>query len=369
MSLRDLYIDYPQAAYLLIFVPILLFFIWRLIKYRQSVIKTYASPNHLSELLNPRSQILTFIKYCCLIFAWILACLALMGPKGNLQYVNISEEATSNSANHLEARPQEVIFLVDTSASMQVSDASNGETRLQEAKETIDTIVELLNGQTISLFAFTSQLTELVPPTLDYIFTRLIAKDLHINEGNVGGTNIEEAFKVLNHKLFSTPSSKYYYIVLLSDGGDSRVEALKGEEKIIAISKIIEQLPNPEQFHLRIFSVGLGSEKGGDIPNMIVDRKPVHSRLESTLLKEIAQKGNGQYYPANDLSTWDLATFIVNQINKEAIIDKNSNYNRTVTPVKSENMIYDLYYQIPLGLVLLLLLMIRVLPDTWKSSL
>jgi Ca-activated chloride channel family protein len=345
--MRDLYFNFPQAMYLLFFVPILILLIWSLARYRQFIANSYTR----SSLIAPRSSQL--IKNSALVLAWMFGCLALMDPRGNLTYFSDQK----NASTLLEMPAHEIIFLIDTSSSMAVSDTMQGNSRLKQAKQITEEMIEQLEGQDVSVYTFTSQLIPLVPATLDYLFARLMVEEIRLNEGDVGGTNFAQVLQSLKQK-FSV-SSKLYTFILLSDGGDNQIELLPQKEQQAAIDKAIASLPNSP-----ILTIGIGSEKGENIPNVTFQGKPVLSKLENALLQKIAQASGGKYYNANQYSTWEITQQLIKEIHMAEALTT----DRSVKPLKEQIVLYDLYYQIPLLLALLLLLIYRILPDTMKKG-
>jgi Ca-activated chloride channel family protein len=365
MSGRDILFNLPQAGYLLLFLLPLLYGQFSLQRYRQSKRQSFAPAQLLSRLLIPRSSSLTYTKVMGWALIWSLVCLALMEPFGNLRY-STSGIPSTTTPTHLQPRyiPHEVIFLVDTSASMGVPDSPEGETRLEEAKVIMEDVVRQLRGQTVSLYAFTSELSSIVPATVDYLFLRLSIKDLHIDEGEVGGTRFAPVLKSLKEQAFPQPSSKRYTIIMLTDGGDTQLETLKGEAQEKERKAILTAIPNPQQLHLRLFTVGLGSLKPQPIPNVTFQGKPVLSKLEPDILKQLATQERGQYYMAQEWTSWDLAQALISKMGEDELIEQQgAQLERQVAAVKQEDIITDLYYQIPLGLAILFYLINFLLPD------
>lgn len=358
---RDLYFDNPKFAYLLLLLFLILYLMRSLTLYRKRQLELYASPPHWPLLIYPRSRRLTTAKNILWALVWVCGCFALMGPKGNLHYRSVEEAAVSAIPKRI---PHDVIFVVDTSGSMGVADLPNGETRLNKAKELMREILNLLDGQNVSVYALTSELISLVPSTTDYLFTRLVIDQLHLNEGDIGGTNFTKSLETLKNKLFSTPSSKLRTIILLSDGGDNQVEQLEGEAKLQAIKKIASMIPNPEEHHLRLFTIGIGSENGGVVPNVTFNKKPVTSKLQADLLKELANVERGQYLEAENKNTGELLNLLFTKINQEPRYEENLSLNREVMTAKASDILYDLYFQLPLGLAFVFLILSTRLPDT-----
>lgn len=363
---RDLYFDNPKFAYLLLLLVLLIFLMRSLALYRQRQLELYAAPQHWNKLVYPRSRVLTYAKNISWAIVWVCACFALMGPKGNLHYLSVEEAAISTVPKRI---PHDVIFVVDTSGSMGTTDLPNGQSRLTKAKELMREILNQLDGQNVSLFSLTSELVPLVPSTTDYLFTRLVIDQLHLNESDIGGTNFTTSLEMLRDKIFSTPTSKLRTVILLSDGGDNQVEQLEGQAKLQAIQKIAATIPNPEQQHLRLYTIGIGSKSGGIVPNATFHNKPVTSKLQTELLKELAKDERGHYLETEDKNTGELLYLLMSKLNQDPRYEEHLSFNREVLTAKASDILYDLYYQIPLGLAFLFLLLAYRLPDTTPKQL
>jgi Ca-activated chloride channel family protein len=362
---RDLYFYFPQAIYLLLFLLPLFVGYFALKHYRQRQLHAYASLSVLAYLLTPRSSRLSKLKLIGWMIIWTTACLALMGPFGNIRYLSLNSETPAEHVN-MHATPHEVIFLVDTSASMGVPDGPEKETRLEEAKAFMEDIVRQLRGQTVSLYAFTSELSAVVPATLDYLFVRLALKELHIDEGDVGGTRFAPVLTALRQQAFPEPSLKRYTVILFSDGGDTQLATLKGEARNQEKQAILTAIPHPDQLHLRLFTIGLGALQPQVIPHVTFEGKPVSSQLEPAILEELAAKERGVYYMAQKWTSWNLAQELITQMGQDPPIE-HGELERRVAPIKQEDVLVDLYYQIPLSLALLFYFFNLLLPDVRRS--
>ncbi len=300
-----------------------------------------------------------------------MLCAALMDPLGNLHYLSTAGQPPSSQLHDFSRRylPLEVVFLVDTSASMGVRDARQGASRLDQSKDIMEDTAALLKGELVSLYSFTSALSPLVPSTYDYLFTRLIIKSLTLNHGDVAGTGFETALKELKAKIFFAPVQKMYSLIILSDGGDEAIEKASGSAREEAVKKIIGILPDPAKFHFRTFTIGIGKEKPSLVPNVSFEGKPVYSKLEPEILKQLAAHSNGSYYAAEDWSSYSLAEELNRKILEEdgRQTEPVQSLERKVLAPKEEDVLYDLYYQIPLGLALVLLSAYLLIPEVRRS--
>lgn len=360
---NDILFYLPQIGFLILLGIPLLYAQFSLNRYRQRQQHSYASSHLLSRLIIPRSFGVFSTKAIGWALIWAFACLALMQPFGNIRYSPLTTPSSPHSVAHRQSPLHEVIFLVDHSPSMRVPDGLDGETRLEEAKNIMEDVIRQMRGQTVSLYAFAAELKTIVPPTLDYIFARLAIKDLSINREDKGGTRLAVVLESLKERAFPQPSSKHYTVILLTDGGDTQLEELKGVAREEKKKEILAAIPNPQQFHLHLLTIGIGSLKPQPIPNVSFNGQPVSSKLEPGILKELAAQGRGVYYMAQEWSSWNLARELTMRMKENDVADRQSSTERQVMAVHREDVIVDLYYQIPLGLALLFYCFNILLPD------
>jgi Ca-activated chloride channel homolog len=369
MAGHDILFYFPQLAILFLFlIPLLLGqrFLWN---HRQRQIRHYTDSSLLPQLLFARSNQFYLAKTIGWSLIWLFGCLALMGPFGNTRYPFASQQPIPTSSA-LKYRPHEVLFLVDTSASMGVLDGEGGQSRLDEAKEIIEDIIQQLKGQTVSLYAFTSELDPLVPATSDYLFTRLITRSLQINGNGVAGTNFVSVLKSLQERVFNVSSSKMYTLVLFSDGGDNAWEAATEQAKQTIKQEILDALPNPQQFFIQFFAVGMGDLNPQVIPRVSLNGQPVKSALNSVLLKAMAQQLNGTYDQASQWTAWNLSNEIVERMGQDPLMTEEEikSKERQFSTVQQNEMLSDLYFQIPLGIAILFYLLNLLLPDVERHA-
>lgn len=368
MTLHDIHYTLPQAAYLLLAIFVLSALFWRLFQYRKKMLANFTDTATLKKLLIPRSRRNFWIKVSMLCLAWALAVLALMQPTGYGYYTEQMRSGMARrSSNAFVSAPHLVIFLVDASASMTVADSHHGTKRIDFAKEIADSIVSRLNGESAALYAFTSEATQLSPQTFDYLFVRLMIKQLQINEGGISGTSIAEALKKMHEEYFSTSTPLLKTLILLTDGGDTKLETMQGQARENEINAMVNQLGNPETNHLRVFTIGMGTRKGETVPGITFEGKPVVSSLQEDLLNKLSQAGRGHYFLGNDYSAAELSASVIARM-REGVPNAAKKAGEDLARVK-EDLIHDLFYQFPLGLAIVLLAFAFFLPDTKKRTL
>lgn len=360
MSFKDIYYTFPEASYLIVGVFLFPALFWYLAAYRIQKRNEYGAGSILERILLPRSPVLFWIKVSCLSLAWLFTTFALMQP---ISYGSYPEEISKRRISQGHRRtPQEVILLIDASKSMNVADARDGKTRLEFAKEIGDALLSRLDGQMVALYAFTTGVIPLSPLTTDYLFVRLMLRHLEIDEGGAGGTDLFSALKDMQKEYFK-PSQIRKSVVWITDGEDTHLMGLDQENRNKKVAEMLDLFKDAASAHLHVFTVGMGTKSGGTVPGVTFENKPVVSALNEALLNNIGQQGRGRYYYANDFSPIELASDLLTAIqqNAEAVV--------TETKASSEdNLIHQRYYQIPLGIAILLLACVLCLPDVWQKK-
>jgi Ca-activated chloride channel family protein len=269
----------------------------------------------------------------------------------------------SKKVTGIKRQPHEVIFLVDVSASMAVKDMRSSQARLDFAKDLLQDMTNRLDGQTAALEAFTSDVNALSPLTTSYVFLYTMAKQLKINEGGIPGTNILKALKTIRERYFSSPTDIKKTLVLITDGQDTEVE-FGGSEKQKITDEIISLVADAEKNHLSVITVGMGTPQGSVVPNLTYEGKPVVSALNEKLLQELSRRGKGKYYFANAYAAINLGQEIVKEIKR----GEASSQTISTSTDEQDNLVHRRYFQIPLGIAILLLLGTLLAPDTLQKQ-
>ncbi|MBA3237393.1 MAG: VWA domain-containing protein [Parachlamydiaceae bacterium] len=371
----DLHYQWPSAAYLILLVlPALLCF-WALFVYRQKI-------SFVKDMILKRSSAVFWIKSAIFLCAIIFCVIALMQPVGNGHYPEgvVPKKAPLHVEDlpfQLKRKGHDVIFLIDASASMQVPDTRLQKSRLDYAKIIADEIIATLSGETISLYAFTSDISQLAPLTLDYLFTRLMIKEIQVNEGGIPGTDIANLLQKMRINFFpedATPaeSSRLKTFILLSDGEDTALEFFPEAMKTKGLHDLAKYLESAAQNHVRFYTIGMGSVSGGVIPNITDQGNPVISNLNADLLKLLANTGRGSYYESNLYTPAQLVKDLLSDMAKDPPY-----YEEKLEAVNSallqalfgENtLLYDRYFQIPLALAIICLVFTLLFPNSLKES-
>lgn len=356
---RDLNFSNPQAAYLMLAAFGLILLFQYAFYMRKKAAAQIAPPVLLAKIAFIRSKKETLNRSLAFFLAWILACLALMGPQGNAHYSSSVEGLSQAAAK------QNILFLIDTSESMAVKDTRTKETRLSLAKEITDQIAKRLIGYNLMLISLTTEAYPVVPLTLDNLYFRLVLKQLSFNEGEAPqGTDFLKIFSNLKNVYDANPLNYRQTLLVFSDGEDLKLEELPADMRQRRINDIASFV-SPKNFpNLRVFTIGMGSETGGEVPDVLFQGKKVNSRMDKELLKAISSAGGGEFYQANNYNSEELANLIVNEIKDR---EKRLQSEAGQGAEEGTSLVYDKYFQIPLLLSLIALVMAFFYPFR-KSS-
>jgi Ca-activated chloride channel family protein len=186
----------------------------------------------------------------------------------------------------LKRQGVDILFLLDTSISMDASDISPS--RLEKAKYEVSRLIDGLQGDRVGMIVFAGTAHLHFPLTSDYAAARLFLYAIDTRLIQVQGTVIAEALD-LAIETVDQESKKYKTLVILSDGEDHDGRALELAQKAANTGIIIH-------------TVGIGSRSGAPIPlarskdyKKDSEGKVVTSILNETMLEKLAHVGNGTY--------------------------------------------------------------------------
>ncbi len=250
----------------------------------------------------------------------------------------------------LERSGIDLLLVVDTSKSMDADDVKP--TRLERAKLAIRDLVDRFPGDRIGLVGFAGDAFVQSPMTLDHgaLLESLDALDTSVIAR--GGTNIGRGIDVAAEALATEPG-RQKVMVLLTDGEDLEGQGL-AEAKHAASAGIT------------IDTVGVGTLAGEWVPARDArgatiglvhdeDGEPVRSHLDEAGLRAIAEATHGSYRPLG-LDGRGLDRLYDESLAKLTRWEVSSRTDR----------VYSEWFQAPLGLALLGLVLDALLARRWR---
>ena len=227
----------------------------------------------LRARLMPKGADLWGVQAWCVIAGLFLSLFAAARP----QWGRATEKYVERSRN--------VVVAIDVSRSMLAEDVRPN--RLERTKADVADLIDSLEGDRCALVAFRRTGVVVCPLTTDRGFLRSTLEQLGPDSAPRGETDLGSAIRASLDAL-DPAADDHNAIILLSDGGDLRGEALANA----ALAK---------KRGIPIFTVGIGD--GATVPAldgrgpMKHNGEVVKVKLEEDALKAIAAASNGRYVP------------------------------------------------------------------------
>lgn len=186
----------------------------------------------------------------------------------------------------------EVMFLLDVSRSMLAEDVSPN--RLDRAKQQIKDMVDEMAGDRVGLVVFAGETRQSVPLTNHYEDFKQTLDAVGSHSVRRGGSFLGDAIRAATAG-FINKTNDHKAIVVFTDGEDQESKPVEAAKAAFTKNGI------------RIFTVGLGDmDQGARIPEteqggqefIEYQGQPVWSKMNGTILSQIATDTNGAYIPA-----------------------------------------------------------------------
>ncbi len=237
-----------------------------------------------------------FIKVLLRTVYFTLFIIALLGP------------SFGGSKKEVKSIGKDIMICVDLSKSMDAFDIQP--TRLEKIKHEMKKLVDAFNSDRIGVIIFGSEAFMQCPLTFDQNALNLFIETMNTGLVPVAGTDFGPPLRMALSKLEDESESngqpKSKIIILISDGEDF------GEET----NEIARDI---EQKDIKLFTLGVGTERGGNIyaGNGVKkdrDGRAVVTKLNSSSLRSLANKTDGQYFEINE--TRNDVSRLINTISK-----------------------------------------------------
>lgn len=290
------------AALLILLIPLFVLLYYALQKRRQKVVAQYMD---LPQMMPERQRRFFWPKALFLIIAYFFGVIALMQPEVRAPLSPFSKEEVN-----------EVAFVLDVSQSMGVQDvevdkSSPKVARLDRAKEMMSQIIQSIGGVNISLYIFQGDAEELVPSTLDYVYTQLSLKNLTTGATTISGTNLTVMLEKLQERILDAPLRKRVHVVLFTDGEDTSLFDLQPSEKREKEQYQVELLSAFHQASIGWSIIGVGTVEGGVVPGL----ENVTSHLVPETLKMFQEATKGRLYLSKDTALVDVVDGVAADLN------------------------------------------------------
>ena len=274
-------------------------FFWTAL-WRRKTKRLYASAELLKRLSPDQSRFKAVLKLVVLAMAVVCFCIALVNPKVGTKLETVKREGV------------DIVFAIDVSKSMLAEDVAPS--RLEKAQQLTAQIINNLVSDRVGIIAYAGKAVPQLPITTDYAAAKMFLQNMNTDMLSSQGTAIDEAIQ-LSRTYFNDAEQTNRVLVIISDGEDHKDLNL-GVAKAAAKEGI------------KIFTIGVGSEKGGPIPlkrNGVVMRykknqkgETVITKMNSNTLTAIAEEANGLFIQGqNTKQVTEKIAEILNKLEKK----------------------------------------------------
>ncbi len=334
--------DNIDFLYFLALIPLIAIGLYFYNRWQKKSIEKFGDENLVKELMQNHSKARKNIKNTLFIFSIAFLIIGISNPQIGTKMEEVKREGV------------DLMIAIDLSHSMMAQDIKPN--RLERAKQAISRLIDKLEGDRIGLVVFAGEAYVQLPITTDYSAAKLFLSTVNTSIIPTQGTKIGNAID-LCVKSFDQENNQNKAIIIITDGENH-------DEEAISSAKIAQEQ------NIYIHTLGMGLTKGGPIPiynkygstsEFRKDREGniIITKLNETILKEIAQAGMGTYIRANNSKSGLSVLF--DEINK---MEKKEIGTMIFTNYKDRFQIF-----IGISLVLLILnLIILQRKNNWKTN-
>ena len=271
---------FAQSQYLFLLFLIPVFFLIQavILRLRRRRIRRMGDEALVESLMPSYSSAKVWIRLVLFVLGFFFFVLAISRPQIG---ATLKERQTKGA---------EVMIALDVSNSMLAQDYSPD--RLERAKLAISRMVDRLRDDRLGLIVFAGNSFVQLPITTDYVSAKMFLSSISTESVPIQGTAIGEAINTAMRS-FSPQSDKSRAIIVITDGENH-------EDDPVAAARQASDLG------VRVFTIGVGSPEGTMIPmadgDYLRDKdgNPVVTRLDETVLKDVAAAGKGMYVRAGN---------------------------------------------------------------------
>lgn len=319
--------EQSNLLFYLVIIPVLLLLFWLAQKARKRALSRFGHLEVLQQLMPQFSKNKHTFKFILLLIAIAFLVIAWANPQLGAKREKVERKSVS------------IFIALDVSRSMNAEDIAPN--RLERAKQFAMTAVQQLRTERLGLIIFAGNAYLQTPLTDDYAAINIMLKSANTNMVSNQGTALSTAIELVQES-FEAEEQANKAILIISDG-ETHDEAASQQAKSARNEGILT------------FTVGVGTQEGAPIPTFARGRQNylydetgnlVNSKLNEDMMRDLAKAGGGAYY---NLNSGDDA--ILDDLKAKIDRMEKQTYEQRVFEE------YESYYQIPVALALILIVL------------
>lgn len=305
-------------------LPVLIIIHWLYYRWKKKAAARFGDKEIVARLMPYRSGWRNHFKFFLHLLALASILIALANPQLGSQLEKVKRKGI------------DIVVALDVSNSMMAQDIKPS--RIERSKQSIGRLIDNLENDRIGLVVFAGKAYTQLPITTDYAAAKLMLSTVSTAMVPVQGTSIGSAIDMASTAFNVEKSGKA--IIVITDGESHDDEALK---------KVAEAAEKG----IRVYTIGMGLPDGAPIPEVkngtVAGFKKdksgstVITRLDETMLQQIADAGKGIYVRSSN-----------SQTGLDKIFDEISRLEENTYDVKSYSDYEDRFqYFIALAIILI----------------
>lgn len=274
-------IEEPIYFYFLAIIPAMIVVFLMVLWWKKHTQSKFSDLNLLQKIAPNSSSFKSALKVGMLLIGITFLIISLTNPKMGTKLKTVKREGV------------DVVFALDVSKSMLAEDIAPN--RLEKAKQIISKTIDKLGSDRVGIIIYAGNSYPLLPITTDHAAANMFLQNAAPEMVSSQGTAINEALE-LAKTYYNNDEQTNRFLIIISDGEDHQEET----------KQMAQNLANEG---VKIFTIGIGTEKGGPIPLRIngsmigykKDRKgeTVITKRTPKVLEGIANAANGKYIDGN----------------------------------------------------------------------
>lgn len=273
--------EHPIYLNFLLALPLLVVLFWVYLRWKKKVAEKLGDTPVVRKLMIGISPFRVYLKFIFFMLSMVSLLLALARPQ------------IGSRLEKVQRKGIDLVVAIDVSNSMLAQDIQPN--RLERARQSVSRLLDELGNDRIGLIIFAGKAYTQLPITTDYNAAKMMLSTIKPELVPVQGTAIGQAIEMGMASFKTEEGGKA--IIIITDGENHEDDAVSKAEE--AASKGIH-----------VYTIGMGLAEGAPIPeyrnNQMTGFKKdrsgttVITRLDESMLEQIAQAGDGIYVRASN---------------------------------------------------------------------
>lgn len=273
--------EHPIYLNFLLALPLLVVLFWAYLRWRKTVARNLGDAAVVKRMMLDVSPFRMHLKFILLLLTVTSVLLALANPQ------------IGSRLEKVQRKGIDLVIAIDVSNSMLAQDIQPS--RMERARQSVSRLIDEMENDRVGLIIFAGKAYTQLPITTDYNAAKMMLATIKPDLVPVQGTAIGQAIELGMASFKEDKGGKA--IIVITDGENHEDDAVNMAKE--AASKGIN-----------IYTIGMGLADGAPIPeyrnNQMTGFKKDRSgntiitRLDESMLQQIAQAGNGIYVRASN---------------------------------------------------------------------